>query len=467
MKKSFNMVLISWLSILLSHEVYATSPTKDFPMVGVWKVISYQIIGYPAMNEAQAKNWIGKLVEFSSRKKATLREGMTQLQTCPEFSYDVSMQNAEGYFLVGYKVKPTRLGITQTEVEVVTIRCKEESWLGKSREFVRISDDLILSNWEGVFFFFTKQADSFTLLASQGESKILFVTPQSVGTLTPESDFNEATLTEALSGYTVQKATHLNEDKQEVIDVLMFYRQNQLQLRIFPDPTTRKIARLEIFDEQARAPGGAKVGILYKDLFKDEQVDCEAGIQEYSGQTLCHFKNMESVKYLFEPKPANGGGNLSPIEALNRAKLVGFLWEANPNLMKEIINLDQIGIPAIPIITTPLPAQVVTSPPPVVPPKVESESQVAYKIQDKQLNEVYKRLKEALKIEGESEVEGPVNLTSFVGAQKAWLEFRDKNCAWQTTLKGKNIPSDLWSCLEKMTRERVAELEVILNAIQE
>lgn len=493
MKKTFTVLLL--LGYLVSlPAVDAASLAKDLPIAGAWKIISYQIVGYPAMNEAQAKSWIGKLAEFSSRKKATLREGTSQQQqVCLDFSYQVSKQTAEGYFLVGYKVPPNRFGVTQADVEVINITCKNDSWLGKGREFVKISEELMLSNWEGVFFFFARQADSLTLLSAQGGSKMLFITPQSVGVLTPDSDFNEATLSEALPGYTINKVSHLSEEKQEIVDAFEFHRQNQLKLKVYPSPSMQKIGRIEIAEEAARAPANAKLGVTYADVFKDDQqlVDCQAGIGEKSGKTLCNFKNMSSLQYVFEPKK-DSEGNFSPIEALTQAKLVGFIWIADPSLVMESVNPDihkaTLTLPPATPPKTEEPKVEATSPPKVevaTSPKTETpnlttmaadaststgpvptEPEAAYKFQEEQLKDVLERLKEALKIAGnEGAVEGPVNLTNFINAQSAWFEYRDKNCSWQTSLKEKKIPDKSFSCLEKMTRERVIELKQLLDSI--
>jgi uncharacterized protein YecT (DUF1311 family) len=494
MKKTVTVLLL--LGYLISlPEVKATPQAKDLPIAGAWKIISYQIVGYPAMNEAQAKSWIGKLAEFSSRKKATLRESTSQQQVCLDFSYQVSKQTAEGYFLVGYKVPPNRFGVTQPEVEVINLTCKNDSWLGKGREFVKISEELMLSNWEGVFFFFARQADSLTLLSAQGGSKMLLITPQSVGILTPDSDFNEATLSEALPGYTINKISHLSEDKQEIIDAFEFQRQNKLKLKVYPNPTTPKIGRIEISEETARAPANAKLGVTYADVFKDEQqlVDCQAGIQEkLRGKTLCNFKNMSSLQYIFEPK-RDSEGNFSPIEALNQAKLIGFIWTADPSLVMESVNPDnhkatltvppvsppQMAEPKAEAITPPKKVEVATLPKTETtnsttmaadastsPGPVPTVPEAAYKLQEEQLKEVFERLKEALKIAGnEGVVEGPVNLTNFINAQNAWIEYREKNCSWQASLKEKKVPDKSFSCLERLTRERVTELKQLLDSI--
>ena len=109
-----------------------------------------------------------------------------------------SKEDTEGYFLIGYKVKPSRLGISAPEVDVIRIRCNQQSWLGEQeRDFIRISAEQWISNWDGIFFFLAKQPEGIGPLEKQTSLEKLIVTPQSVGTLNPDSDFNEKTIREA------------------------------------------------------------------------------------------------------------------------------------------------------------------------------------------------------------------------------------------------------------------------------
>jgi len=415
--------------------VYANRD-NDLPITGVWKVLSYQIVGYPAMDEAEINKWIGRQVEFTSRR-AILREGNSR-EVCQEFSFQVSTQTAEGYFLVGYKVKPNRFGITQSEVEVITMTCKTESWLGAKREFVRISNDELLSNWDGVFFFFYKQSEGMNPLGSAKSEgmKVLLITPQSVGLITPRTSFNKEVLIQVLGGgYKVKEISHLDDDKKVILNSLQFFRKDKLMLEIYPDENGQKVKNIKIFDETAKAPSDAKIGSLYSQVFnlKEQLIDCQAGIGERSGQTLCSFKDMSMIKYIFKPIE-DEAGKISPIEALNQAKLVEFIWEAEPSLMMES--------------NGPLPP-----PEPVkvaMPMGMESQDS---KRQEEHLNELFNLLKELLAKEGE----GAPNLEQFLHAQQAWLEYRDKNCS---------VPNDVFNCQETMTRKRVEELEQLLKAIK-
>jgi hypothetical protein len=334
MKKNLLIVLIClfyWQSVL------AAKPT--LPIEGLWQIVSYQIVGYSAMSEAEMKSWIGKVAEFSPQKKAILRDSQT-VQTCPKFNYQVKTENAEGYFLIGYKIKPHRLGIVEEEIQLVSMACQTESWLGKNREFVIISDEQMLSYDDGTIFFFLKQSDSSKRLTKKGG--FLLITPQSVGLLNPDSDFNKKTITQALPGYTIEKIPQEKEKKEH----FKLSREKRVMLEIYH--TTAKIDRICIFDDRALAPAETKLGMNYTQVFRSHEkiIDCQAGINDRSGQTLCSFKNMSSIQYVFKPKSINEA-DVSPIEALNQAKLVEIVWTADRSLMIEIPSPDRSPAPVI------------------------------------------------------------------------------------------------------------------------
>ncbi|MDM8561017.1 DUF1131 family protein [Candidatus Parabeggiatoa sp. HSG14] len=338
MKKIFIFVLI----YLFAGGSVLAEQTQILPIVGAWKIIGYQIVGYPTMNEAKTKSWIGKVIEFTKQKTVTLYFDKTS-QVCPKFTYQVTTENAKGYFLIGYEVKPHRFGITEEEIQLINVICKVKSWLGEHREFIKVSDEQILSYWDGVVFFFVKQSGNIIPLNKKGRAETLLITPQNVGMLNPASDFEKEILVEALPNYRVEKQTSMQtiKDSKRMMEHFEIYQQNKLILKVYPNPTTRKIASIRIFDNRALAPGNVKLGASYTDVFKNEEqlIDCQAGIEERGGQTLCSFKNMSSIQYVFKPK-SNRGRAISPIEALNQAKLVEFVWKADTSLITETIETE-------------------------------------------------------------------------------------------------------------------------------
>lgn len=445
-----NLILI--LVHLLLFSAAVANPTSPLPIEGSWKITSYQIVGYPAMSEAETKNWIGKIVEFKE-KTATLYEGSSH-QVCPKLDYQVMKKNAEGYFLIGFSVKPERLGVTEEEIELVRLTCQIDSWFGKNREFVKVSDDQILSYWDGVIFFLAKQSRTTNARSStiMGHTTLL-ITPQSVGMLNPDSDFNEKNLKKAFPGYTVEKrAKPLTNRGKGVISYFELYRLGQPMLEVYSNPATQKIAYIRIFDNTAQAPAQAKMGDIYAQVFKnDEQlIDCQAGIKGRSGQTLCSFKNMSTIQYVFEPKSDK---DISPIEALNQAQLVEIVWKADPNLISEraFTNRSPANIAQM---TTPLTAQ------------------AEYDRQQKLLEELYNRIKMAFEKAAPNRGSKNLNqpeLINFINAQRAWTQYRDDHCHWHSALaKDDTAKSNkIFSCLLRMSRARVHEMEQILKQLEQ
>jgi hypothetical protein len=258
----------------------------------------------------------------------------------------VTTEETEGYFSVGYKIDPYRLGIVEQEIQLVTITCQTDSWLVKKREFFIVSDEQMLGYWDGTIFFFLKQAESYS---GRGGSKTLLITPQSVGLLDPNSDFDKKTIKRGLpNGYTV-KVKEMSENSHSVNHFEIF-RQKKLKLAVYPDSASQKIAYIRIFDDRALAPAQARLGITHAQIFRSTEklIDCQAGIDKktgrtygkigetygITGETLCSFKKMSNIQYVFKP---NQDGNISPIDTLNQAELSEIIWKADMNLIVETV----------------------------------------------------------------------------------------------------------------------------------
>jgi uncharacterized protein YecT (DUF1311 family) len=439
-----NMKKLSvFLVYLLFFSAAIAKPTTPLPIEGTWKIISYQIVGYPAMSEAQTKNWIGKVVEFNE-ETATLYDDENH-QVCPKLDYQVMTKNAEGYFLIGYSVKPERLGVTEEEIELVRLTCQIDSWFGKQREFVKVSDVQILSYWDGVIFFLASHTTKTRAAAGSGPSTLL-ITPHSVGMLNPNSDLNEKNLKIAFPSYLVEKKAVT----QMAFPYFELYRQGRSMLEVYPNPTTQKVAYVRIFDKIAQAPALAKIGAVYAEVFKnDEQIiDCQAGIKDRSGQTLCSFKNMSTIQYVFEPKSDK---ELSPIDALNQAQLVEIVWKADSALITDQVFTNRSS--ANLATTTPLTAQ------------------AEYDILQKRVDELYERIKMAFEktMPATKTLNQTDKLVNFINAQRAWTLYRDDHCHWHSALVKDDTAktNKIFVCLLRMTRVRVDEMEQILKQLEQ
>jgi hypothetical protein len=266
---------------------------------GSWKVNSYQIIGYTPLSEADAKAWIGNTVRFANRV-STLRTARGT-QTCQSVSYQPRVEDTEGYFLIGYGVKPQQLGITQPRVTVISVSCAQQSWMGPYREFVQFSEQQMLTDWEGVLLFFNKQQEGIGTLSGGNQAFIL--TPQSLGTITPDTLYQHSTLSQAFPGYQLISKRGYTE----------ITRDGKTKFKVYPNLHTGKVAKILIFDDSVTAPGGVKLGMSYSQIFNQEGqiVDCEKSF--WRGKSTCYYPSMRSVEYIFNTSRPTSGGRLTEI----------------------------------------------------------------------------------------------------------------------------------------------------------
>lgn len=77
---------------------------------------------------------------------------------------------------------------------------------------------------------------------------------------------------------------------------------------------------------------------------------------------------------------------------------------------------------------------------------------VAYGKADKELNNLYQQMIKKLKGKAKN---------NLITAQKAWVNFRDKNCDFEVTgyVGATGYGEALFNCLERVTKERIIELK--------
>ncbi|MCV6638045.1 hypothetical protein [Candidatus Albibeggiatoa sp. nov. NOAA] len=285
-----------WFLILFLCSPFAMAALD---LQGTWKATSYQIIGYTPLSDAEAKAWVGNTVRFANQV-STLRTARGA-QSCRSVSYQPRVEDAEGYFLIGYGVKPQQLGITQSQITVISTSCRQNSWMGPYREFVQISEQQMLTDWEGVLVFFNKQPEGIGALASGSQPLIL--SPQSLGSITPETPYQYQTLAQAFSGYQISA-------KRGYMEVM---RKGDTKFKVYPNLHTGKVAKILIFDDTVTAPGGVKLGMSYPQIFNQDGqiVDCEKSF--WRGKSTCYYPSMRMIEYIFNTSRPTRGGKLTEI----------------------------------------------------------------------------------------------------------------------------------------------------------
>jgi len=285
-----------WFLILFLCSPFAMAALD---LQGSWKATSYQIIGYTPLSDADAKAWMGNTIHFANRV-STLRTARGS-RSCQSVTYQPRIEDAEGYFLIGYGVKPQQLGITQSKITVISVGCRQASWMGSYREFVQISEQQMLTDWEGVLLFFNKQAEGIGALSNGSQPLIL--TPQSLGNVTPETVYQYQTLAQAFSGYDLKA-------KRGYMHVT---RQGKTKFKVYPNLHTGKVAKILIYDETVTAPGGVKIGMTYPQIFNQDGqiVDCKKSF--WSSKSTCYYPSMRTVEYIFNTRRPKSGGKLKEI----------------------------------------------------------------------------------------------------------------------------------------------------------
>lgn len=414
-------------------------------LTGRWQIMSYQIVGYPAMSELDADAWLGRSVEFTD-KQATLYSNDTE-QRCDAVSFNSTQSDSEAYFLVGYEVKPARLGVLTDNVTVVQANCQTQSWLLPQQEFVLLSEQQMLSNWEGVFFFFKRETDD-----------NLPVMPQSVGMIMPKTAFDLATITQALpKQYEVQQQRYTETVEKPFYSV--FQGEDRI-LDIFPSADLSKIGRIQVYGTQISAPNQVRTGQTYAEIFGDSStVQCQAELAD-TGNAICQVPNMESLQYRFQGVAyTEAESEALSAEQLKETILAEIIWQPAPELVTEEQRMQPQGVA--------LEEEALAMP---VEETVASLTE-NYKASDAHLNTVYKQLRDQLTQylathQGESSQQA-FKLANLIAVQRTWLQFRDHNCDWQAGLGADaHTQTRSLNCLIRMTDQRSAELSGIMQQLQ-
>jgi uncharacterized protein YecT (DUF1311 family) len=480
MNKIWNTTITILLFLLTqSGWTQETTYLKNFPLLGTWKIMSYQIVAYPKLDKIQINNWVGNIIQFREPKIASLQVGST-VKVCADFNHQITHENTEQYFSKA-KINPIQLGILIPKIAVVKITCANESWLGSYQNFIKLADNQLISYWDNVVFFLVKQPDD----SETKHSPTLLITPQSVGMINPESDFDENALNKALAGeYTFELVTRQDEEGATISDHFKLFQQKRLQLEIYRNLSTMKVSKIRIFDMDALVPMETHLGDVYAKIFTtamEKQLDCQMGVEtEYEGKTLCSFEAMPTIKYVFQAQYLVNNKAISPIEALKQAKLVEWVWIADVNLVDMPAEKESTEVTTTtePKNTGEVQDKVLTVP---TPPTAE----MAYKFQEQRLNQLYERLHTILVKKVEANWQ-PVNtnkesepkviaankdhpISTLLKSQQDWTRYRDNNCVWHAALTNQETERarQTFACLETMTRHRADELEAILKQFKE
>ena len=89
-------------------------------------------------------------------------------------------------------------------------------------------------------------------------------------------------------------------------------------------------------------------------------------------------------------------------------------------------------------------------------PEINACATKAYEASDAELNHLYKQIGSRLKDDAESK-------KHFVTAQRAWIAYRDAECAFQGADKGSSSAMVYGYCLASLTADRVKDFKAYLS----
>lgn len=125
------------------------SRTSMVPLYGEWTAYKFVKTDQADLSEEKIKELIGKKAIFSSS------EAKFNNDNCKFPNYKIKVVDAEKYFLSNFKIKASELGISDKQVKVITISFRNSFY----DEYIQISDNCILKNYEGVCIFLKRNGD--------------------------------------------------------------------------------------------------------------------------------------------------------------------------------------------------------------------------------------------------------------------------------------------------------------------
>ena len=152
MKKFLSFILLIGLLFLLASCQIKGNETIDAirapenitpPLSGEWVIKNYKMGNFSTMGEDIARTYLGKEVLFHKDLVAIGDE------YCMDPIYKIKNVNPVDYLIYQYKTSPKFLDIDKDEIQIVSVISNEQFFY----EFIKESEDTIIVNIDGVFFY--------------------------------------------------------------------------------------------------------------------------------------------------------------------------------------------------------------------------------------------------------------------------------------------------------------------------
>lgn len=328
-------------SIELSDNIEAPK-NNNLPIYGKWRVEDYRLNAASLMDEEKAKSYIGMEALFHN-ELITIGDDY-----CTEPLYRIKNVDADEYLIYHHKVIPDFLNIDSEKIEVVSIAGSEQFFY----EFIKISEDTIIVNIEGVFFYLNKVSEDI-----EEEGLNLTLATEEILLDTGESSDEDALRTGILLGL---KSLDL-ENKEEGIEKwnyrTIFIRSNDREIVsvyemegiLLPRKTGFWKVSVEREDKDGKINDNIRAVPLNKTLDKGAEMATKE--KEEADNTIKNilyigndYISMENIHYrnkgerLLEFYPIDNIGKVKPLmisDVLGEAGKESFIEGANKEILRD------------------------------------------------------------------------------------------------------------------------------------
>lgn len=143
----FTVTLIGCSSNSLSNTAKILPPqNSNMPLIGVWVTDKYFPSPSSSSDTSKINTKMGNIVSFNTNSINFYNT------VCEHPKYKIKTVNSENYFVGNYSVSPQTLGITKSNVQILTITCNE-NFLAS---FTILDDNTILTYIDGIFYRLSK-----------------------------------------------------------------------------------------------------------------------------------------------------------------------------------------------------------------------------------------------------------------------------------------------------------------------
>lgn len=155
MRKTIIFIILTMLILFLVgcnvdnmeiSENIAAPKNTNLPISGEWVIKDYKLSTVSGMDEKKAETYLGMEALFN-KDVVSIGEN-----NCLEPTFKIKNVNSSDYLVYHYKTSPESLGIESEEIQIVSVTGIDQFF----NEFIKISEDIVIVNIDGVFFYLTR-----------------------------------------------------------------------------------------------------------------------------------------------------------------------------------------------------------------------------------------------------------------------------------------------------------------------